>query len=143
MSFRVIKRHIMSFYVILCHIMFFGLIHTAIHLSREGGGRVQYVFLGLWRQLCCQAEGKNAVAGSICVTHWFIDREITCFPLPLTSVLTAIEIFVLLETLMLLASFAIGCRAACCRDRKRQQGLINIGGGSGGGTGKGPCTLAS
>jgi hypothetical protein len=51
----------MPYYVISCHIMCPWTFPTRFQKSREGSGvRVKYVFLGLWRQLCCQADGKNS-----------------------------------------------------------------------------------
>jgi hypothetical protein len=64
MSFDVIYCHFMSFHVITCHIMSYHVsldYHSVKSWQGEGRGKVKYVFLGLRRQLCCQAEGKNTV----------------------------------------------------------------------------------
>jgi hypothetical protein len=79
MSFHVISCHFLSFPVISCHFMSFHVIkfqivsyhvslgfcdHHSIKSGRgRGRGRVKYVFLGLWRQLRCQAEGKKGGPG--------------------------------------------------------------------------------
>jgi hypothetical protein len=72
MSFHVMSLYVILCYVILCHFRSFQVISCVIGLFRlafnkvgagqgQGRGRVKYVFLGLRRQLCCQAEGKKAV----------------------------------------------------------------------------------
>jgi hypothetical protein len=60
----------MSNYVISGRIMPF---HVSLdfsdHLSLKSGGVVKYVFLGLRRQLCCQAEGKNGLKANEIRAH--------------------------------------------------------------------------
>jgi hypothetical protein len=61
MTLSVISNHIMSFHVILCNIMCHWTFPSSFQVSRAGQVRVKYVFLGLWRQLRCQAKGKNVL----------------------------------------------------------------------------------
>jgi hypothetical protein len=70
MSFYLIKCYFISYHVILCHIMSYHIMchwDFSDHLLTKSGGGVKYVFLGLWRQLRSQAEGKN-----ICVKNFWI-----------------------------------------------------------------------